>query len=183
MAPVGYLYQTAPTRLREVAHAAGLATHAHPAADAAAIAAAYLVKLALDGVHPENFVTETMEFVSGISDEFDETLLKVGHVSEWKDEFAAINHIGSGWVAPEAVAMAIYCTIRYPDDFENALRRAVNIPGDSDSVGSIVGGILGARLGLKAISKTWITRLEGLPHLQTVANQLAAARQTIDQRA
>jgi ADP-ribosylglycohydrolase len=183
MGPVGYLYQDDPERLHQVAHASGIATHAHPAADAAAIAAAYLVKLALDGIHPESFVGETMAFCSGISDEFDDIMLRVGHVSEWKDEFAALTHIGSGWIAPEAVAMAIYCTMRYPDDFISALRRAVNIPGDSDSVGSIVGGILGARLGLEAIPPEWITRLEGHDQLADVANRLAAKRFAIEQRA
>jgi ADP-ribosylglycohydrolase len=183
MSTVGYLYQNDPQRLRDVAHASGIATHAHPAADAAAVAAAYLVKLALDGVHPENFVGETMAFCSGISDEFDDIMLRVGHVSEWKDEFAALTHIGAGWVAPEAVAMAIYCTMRYPDDFTSALRRAVNIPGDSDSVGSIVGGILGARLGLDAIPADWITRLEGYDQLTDLANRLAAKRIAIEQRA
>lgn len=177
MAPVGFFYQKNPARLKEVANAAGIATHAHRAANAGAIAAAYLIKLALDGVPPDEYVRLTMEFTSGISDEFDETMLKVGHVSEWKDEFAAINHIGSGWTAPDAVAMAIYCTMRYPDDFAGALRRAVNIPGDSDSVGSIVGGILGARLGLDAIPNEWIARLEGLDHITSVADQLAACKQ------
>jgi ADP-ribosylglycohydrolase len=181
MSPVGFLYQNAPERLKEVAHAAGTATHAHRAADAGAIAAAYLIKLALDGVHPEEFVKEVMEFVSGISDEFDETLLKIGHVSAWTDEFAAINHLGSGWTAPDAVAMAIYCTMRYPDDFAGGLRRAVNIPGDSDSVGSVVGGILGARLGLDGIPTDWVSRLEGLDRITNIANQLAERKQKITQ--
>lgn len=173
MAPVGFFYQNDASVLKEVAHASGIATHAHRAANAGAIAAAYLIKLALDGVHPEDFIKEVSAFVGGISDEFDETVLKIGHVSAWTDEFAAINHIGSGWTAPDAVAMAIYCTMRYPDDFAGGLRRAVNIPGDSDSVGSIVGGILGARLGLEAIPPDWITRLEGLEHITKVASQLA----------
>ncbi len=182
MAPVGYLYQHDGQRLREVAHAVGIATHAHPAADAAAVAAAYLVKLALDGAPPENYIRETLDFVGGISDEFDEAMLRIGHVTEWTDEFAALNHIGSGWIAPEAVAMAVYCAIRYKDDYVGAVRRAVNIPGDSDSVGCITGGLVAARLGLQAIPSDWIPRLENVGHLTDLANRLAARKIGLSER-
>jgi ADP-ribosylglycohydrolase len=176
VAPIGLVYQHDPAKLREVAHATGIATHAHPASDAAAIAAAYLIKLALDGVPPEEYVRQTMAFVEGLSTEFDEALLRIGHVQEWTDEYAAINHVGSGWVGEEAVAMAIYCANRYPDDFVGAVRRAVNIPGDSDSVGCITGGLLAARLGLDAIPTDWIARLEHVEYLTDVAKRLAALR-------
>lgn len=176
MAPVGYLYQHDRDRLHEVAHASGIATHAHPAADASALAAAYLIKLALDGVEPESYVQETMAFVGGMSEEFDEAMLRIGHVIEWTDEFAAINHIGSGWVAPEAVAMAAYCAIRYKDDFLGAVRRAVNIPGDSDSVGCVTGGLVSARLGIQGLPSEWISRLENVERLTDLANRLAAKK-------
>ena len=41
-----------------------------------------------------------------------------------------------------------------------ALVSAVNHSGDSDSTGAIAGNILGARLGLKALPREWIDRLE-----------------------
>ncbi len=179
VAPVGYLYQRDPTRLREVAHATGIATHAHPSADAATVAAAYLIKLALDGVPPEDFVRLALDFTGSISDEFHETMLKVGHVSAWTDELAAINHIGSGWTGEEAVAIALYCVLRYPDDFVQALHRAVNISGDSDSVGSITGGLMAARLGLNAIPPAWIERLEHHKRLTDLADRLAAKKQSM----
>ena len=66
--------------------------------------------------------------------------------------------LGDGWIAPEAVAMASYCAIRYPQDFSVAIQRAVNIAGDSDSVGSIAGGIIAARVGLDGIPVTWVAQ-------------------------
>ena len=60
MAPIGFLYQHHPERLREVAHACGIATHAHPSSDAASIAAAYLIKLALDGVPPQDYARRSV---------------------------------------------------------------------------------------------------------------------------
>lgn len=176
---IGFLYQADPDRLRDVAHHSGLVTHNHPTADAGTIAAAYLVKLALDGVHPDEYLRQAMLFVDGISEEFDEAMLRVGHVLGWSDEEAATDHLGKGWTAEEAVAIAVYCVMRYPDDYVTAVRRAANIPGDSDSVACIAGGIMGARLGLEAIPGDWIARLEKLDYLTDVANRLAAQKQAI----
>jgi ADP-ribosylglycohydrolase len=177
VATIGFLYQHDPDKLREVAHATGIATHLNEASDAAAIAAAYLIKLALDGVLPDEYIEHTLEFTKGISTEFDEVLRRVAHVIEWTDEMAAITHLGSGWYGEEAVAMAVYCAIRHCDSFTRALRRAVNIPGDSDSVGCITGGIMGAQLGLAAIPPDWIAVLEKLDYLTDIANRLAAKKE------
>jgi ADP-ribosylglycohydrolase len=176
---VGFLYQTDPDRLREVAHHSGVITHSHATADAGTIAAAYLVKLALDGVAPDDYLRRVATFVNGISEEVDVALLRVGHVLGWTDEEAAINHIGKGWTADEAVALSVYCVVRYPDDYPAAVRRAANIPGDSDSVACITGGIMGARLGLESIPQDWITRLEKHDYLTDVANRLAAKQRTM----
>jgi ADP-ribosylglycohydrolase len=179
VATIGFLYQHDPDKLRAVAHATGIATHRNEASDAAAIAAAYVIKLALDGALPEEYIECTLEFTQGISAEFDEVLQRVPHVIEWTDEMAAITHLGSGWYGEEAVAMAIYCAIRHSDSFTRAVRRAVNIPGDSDSVGCITGGIMAAQLGLTAIPPDWIAVLEKLDYLTDVANRLAMKKESL----
>ncbi|MBI5290931.1 MAG: ADP-ribosylglycohydrolase family protein [Chloroflexi bacterium] len=176
VAPIGYLYQHSPERLRAVAQATGRATHAHPAADAACIAAAYLVKLALDGAHPKQFSRGVLEFCDGLSDEFDAAILRLNHTLGWADTDAALRHIGEGWVGEEAVALAIYCCLKHPDDYVAAVRLGANITGDSDSVASIAGGIMGARLGRAAIPADWIVRLERRAELETLAERLTYAQ-------
>ncbi len=86
-APIGYLYQHDPEKLREVAHATGICTHGHPAADAACIGAAYLVKLALDRIEPEGMIPALLSFTEGISSEFDEA-------NELSPQQAAGYHVG-----------------------------------------------------------------------------------------
>jgi ADP-ribosylglycohydrolase len=181
VAPIGYLYQHDPVRLREVAHATSLMTHSHPAAVASSVAAAYLVKLALDGVPPEQYVSRTLEFTAGMSEELHEALSHVEEVIDWTDELAAITNVGGGWVAVEAVAMAVYCALRYSNDFVGAVRRAVNIPGDSDSVGCVTGGLVAARADLDAIPRGWIDRLEHRDDLTDLANRLAARKESLTQ--
>jgi len=53
-----------------------------------------------------------------------------------------------------------------------AVRLGANITGDSDSVASIAGGILGARLGSPALPADWVARLENREQLKNVAERL-----------
>lgn len=76
------------------------------------------------------------------------------------DDIRAISMIGGGWVAEEALAIAIFCSLRHSDDFGKAITAAVNHDGDSDSTGAITGNIVGAHLGLEGIPEEWIRNLE-----------------------
>ncbi|ORJ55916.1 hypothetical protein B5V00_14675 [Geothermobacter hydrogeniphilus] len=72
----------------------------------------------------------------------------------------AIARIGEGWVAEEALAIALYCALCYRDHFEKAVLLSVNHGGDSDSTGAITGNIMGALLGDRAIPREWTKGLE-----------------------
>lgn len=151
VATIGYLYQHDEQRLRDVALSSGIITHGHRTAKAASIGAAYLIKLVLDGVPTIQWMSEVVTFTKDISDEFHQAILRVGHVLSWTSEEYALDHIGQGWTGEEAVALALYCALHYPDDYLACIRRGANTNGDSDSIASIAGGIMGARLGLDAI--------------------------------
>ena len=71
-----------------------------------------------------------------------------------------IHRIGEGWVAEETLGIAIYCALRYKDDFSAGVIAAVNHKGDSDSTGAVTGNILGAMLGYDSIDEKWKTNLE-----------------------
>ena len=68
--------------------------------------------------------------------------------------------LGGGWVAEETFAIALYCSLKYQNDFSKALIVSVNHGGDSDSTGAVTGNILGARIGYEAIPQQWKDRLE-----------------------
>lgn len=71
-----------------------------------------------------------------------------------------IRKIGEGWIAEETLAIAIYCALRYQNDFSKGIIAAVNHNGDSDSTGAVTGNILGAWLGYSAIEDKWKEKLE-----------------------
>lgn len=85
-----------------------------------------------------------------------------------------VERLGEGWVAEEALAIAIYCAAVSPD-LECALRLAVNHGGDSDSTGSITGNLLGAALGEEAIPGRWLEDLELLAIIRHTADEICAA--------
>ncbi|HET9003219.1 MAG TPA: ADP-ribosylglycohydrolase family protein, partial [Gemmatimonadaceae bacterium] len=71
-----------------------------------------------------------------------------------------VESLGAGWVAEEALAIAVYCALVFQDDFAGGVRLAVNHDGDSDSTGAITGNLLGAALGASAIPHRWVEALE-----------------------
>lgn len=68
------------------------------------------------------------------------------------NDVKAIHSIGGGWVGEEALAVAIYACVHFPQNFYAAICCAVNHDGDSDSTGAIAGNILGAYMGFDAIN-------------------------------
>ncbi|WP_048125990.1 MULTISPECIES: ADP-ribosylglycohydrolase family protein [unclassified Methanosarcina] len=158
---LGFIFRNDPEKLIKAASVSGRITHSNPTADAASIAGAYAVKLALDGVTPEDMFLPLLKATEGISEEFTESLKRsyeLAH-SNLSDE-EALQKIGQGWYADETFALAYFCILRYPDDYKKAIQTAVNITGDSDSVGSVAGGILGARLGIEAVPVSWVEALK-----------------------
>lgn len=170
---LGFIFSNDPEKLIEAASLSGRITHNHPTADAASIAGAYAVKLALDGVDPEDMFLPLLEVTEGISDEFTEALkssYELAH-SNLSDE-DALRKLGQGWYADETFALAYFCILRYPDNYKKAVQAAVNITGDSDSVGSVAGGILGARLGIEAVPVSWVEALKGKEIIEEMVETL-----------
>ena len=91
--------------------------------------------------------------------------------SEYPDH-VAIEKIGGGWTGHEALAIAIYCALKYNESFEDAIVCAVNHSGDSDSTGAICGNIMGALLGRTAIPEFYTKDLELLDVIEEMADDL-----------
>lgn len=81
----------------------------------------------------------------------------------------AVRELGQGWLGDEAIAIAIFCALRYQDDLAECLSAAVTHDGDSDSTGAIAGNILGAWLGAGAIPAEWLEAIE----LRAVVDDMA----------
>ena len=76
------------------------------------------------------------------------------------DDLTAIHTLGPGWCGDEALAVAIYCALKYENDFDKAL------------IAAVTGNILGAYLGLSGIPKKYIDNLELVDVLTELADDL-----------
>jgi ADP-ribosylglycohydrolase len=83
-----------------------------------------------------------------------------------------VEALGAGWVAEEALAIAVFCAVIAADDPAAALLAAVNHSGDSDSTGAICGNLVGAALGVDALPPGWLGELEGAELVREVADDL-----------
>lgn len=90
-------------------------------------------------------------------------------------DIEAIRTLGAGWVAEETLAIAVYCSLKHFDSFEDAVVASVNHSGDSDSTGAVTGNIMGAALGYTAIPEYYKTDLELRGLIEYIADNLASA--------
>jgi len=86
----------------------------------------------------------------------------------------AIERLGAGWVADEALAIAVCCALAGEPggELEPALLLAVNHSGDSDSTGAITGNLLGARWGREAVLDDLLVELELRDVVEALAEDL-----------
>jgi ADP-ribosyl-[dinitrogen reductase] hydrolase len=75
----------------------------------------------------------------------------------------------SGFVN-HTVPVAIFCWLRHRHDFRAALEAVICLGGDTDTVGAIVGGLIGSRFPDVTWPKEW--ELDGT-HFEQLAGQLA----------
>lgn len=97
--------------------------------------------------------------------------VRLSHSSVVTD-LEAIHRLGAGWVGEEALAIAVFCALKYEDDFDRALIAAVNHGGDSDSTGAICGNILGAVIGFDGIGEEWKEHLELSDEITELADEI-----------
>lgn len=83
----------------------------------------------------------------------------------------AVESIGEGKFADEALAIALYCSLKHFGNFEAAITAAVNHKGASEATGAITGNILGTAVGYNALPSFYTHRVE----LEDVIMQLADA--------
>lgn len=84
----------------------------------------------------------------------------------------ALAQLGQGWIAEEALAIALFCALR-AENLEEGVIMATNHAGDSDSTASITGNLLGAARGVHEIPDRWLEKVEFRKTLLAMADDLA----------
>jgi ADP-ribosyl-[dinitrogen reductase] hydrolase len=162
IAPVGLAYQDAE-RVFQVGVECAAITHGHPTGYLAAGFLAALITRIISGDSLMDAVKESTRILQTYKGH-EECMIAVENAVELSLKSnpspEAIETIGAGWVAEEALAISIYCALVANNDFKQGVLLAINHSGDSDSTGSITGNIMGAFYGVDIIPKDWLVELE-----------------------
>ena len=173
VAPIGLYFHDDIGQLLEYARASSIITHGHDAGVEAAAAAALLVAMAVRDEEPEAMYDAIMEECAPRSDDFRACLEKLPNVLDVEPAIALSDDgLGEAWVGEEAVASALYCFWRSPDDFARTVLTGANTDGDSDSIACIAGSISGAFNGVGAIRTSWRENVENAGMLSEIADEL-----------
>lgn len=182
-APFGLVVSWTPEQSFGYAAQAAAITHGHPTAHVAAGALAMLIRLLVAGEPLAQAVAQTLKHVvreedsTGLTETSTALRKAANPVDGWSGGHESVDSLAAGWIAEEALAIAVYCALRFPerDQIEDALVFAVTHSGDSHSTGSICGNILGALHGADAIPERWRHAVEGRDTIQAVAVSVALA--------
>lgn len=146
-------------------------THGHPTGYLAAGFLAQMIAGIAHGKDLREAITASREALLRWP-HHEECLAAVGAALRQADNVEAspetVEQLGQGWVAEEALAIALFCGLK-ARDFTHGVLLAVNHSGDSDSTGAITGNLLGALWGRSAIPESLLRDLE----LRDVIEQLS----------
>jgi ADP-ribosylglycohydrolase len=173
VAPVGLSYEKEYVFDRASEFAA--ITHGHPLGYYTAGVFALIISNIISGMNVSEAVLDSLEILKLKYNHPDfikliEYAIELSNSSTTPE--ACIKNLGEGWVAEEALAIAVYSALKAGTDFRSGVIIAVNHSGDSDSTGSMTGNILGAYLGLNAIPADWVQNVELSSEILELANDL-----------
>ena len=168
--PAGWVFDKA-------AEAAGY-THGHPTGKLASGTLAAIIHELCAGAPLDEAITRATSLLREYEghEETSAALTLAQHLAATAPaDLVTVEHLGGGWVAEEALAIAVYAALAYPapEQFLDALALAVTHSGDSDSTGAICGNILGALHGETALPAELVFTVEGRPTILQLADDFA----------
>jgi ADP-ribosylglycohydrolase len=164
-----------------ISYAFGLAvesartTHGHPSAHYASGALALIIAHIDQGSTPEIAVDQALRVLRAHADAQEvrvalESAMRISRDRHWQDR---LPELGEGWVAEEALAIAVLCAVAAKTPQE-AIIATANHDGDTDSTAAIAGNIVGALHGPALIPHEWAEQVELRDMIETLAQDLTA---------
>lgn len=151
-------------------------THRHPKslAASAAIAVGIFKAVRVDKLMP----TEVAQSMIASARRYDQGTADLMSWAYWQaldpnsQDEQVLDRLQS-WAADEAAAAALYIYLKYPNDLGIALKVGANTTGDSDTIATLAGALVGACAGINALGYfPMLERLEKIEHLGLLAHNL-----------
>ncbi len=150
-APLSLIYYHNEEALIEVSREVSAITHSHPEAELSCVFINVMISQLLMGVNKKAAYAHAVEKTGKI----DRSFIK--------------NYIGSSYNPEPRKGLAVNTLLLATGSFlaarsfEEAVVRAVNLGGDTDTTGSVTGALAGAYFGRPGIPRRWSTKLNPLP--------------------
>jgi poly(ADP-ribose) glycohydrolase ARH3 len=181
VSPVGLFYHHDLDDLQEAAIKQANVTHVHPLGQWGAVMQACSVGLAVsqnpkEPFKKEQMVTNLREILWRGPIEYMRALNKIEEMvvrSKKLQVREVVQSLGNGVEAHLSVPSACYIALTYSPDFCDAIRAAISLGGDTDTIAGMVGAIVGAHVGEKGLPVEWIEQLEDGPRGRSFARDVA----------
>lgn len=178
---IGAYFAADPVRRREFVAASTGLTHRGWQAEVAALAVAECVALTLQNCSqpPISQILALLRRVSSeaewqeILSQIEAGLIADKSVSEYVRSLG-LEHGVTGY-SLHSVPVAIYAWLRHPGDFRAATVAVLDCGGDADTLGAILGALMGASVGEQGIPKEWLDAIWEWPRTTTYMRQLAGS--------
>lgn len=138
---VGWMFDTLEQTLDVAARSASI-THNHPEGIKGAQATALCIFMARRGASPSEIAAE-------VEQRFGYDLAMSVPELQQRYSWKGIDCQGDGGICQDSVPQALICALKAVD-YEDAIRNAVSIGGDSDTIGCITGSVAEALYGIPA---------------------------------
>lgn len=175
VAPAGLAYFDDGEKAFEMGARFAAITHSHPSGYLSAATFSAVIAGLARGEDLAGAVNDSMHILKKW-DGHEETLWALERAVNWSmsepAEPETLEKLGGGWVGEEALAISIFCALKFPADFKRGVLLSVCHGGDSDSTGSITGNMLGLINGRGAIPSEWIEKLRGREIVERMARDL-----------
>jgi len=181
VSPVGLFYHHNLEGLQHAAIKQSNVTHVHPLGQWGAVMQAFSIGLAVsqDPKQPlkkGEVIISLREVLWRGPIEYVKALNKIEEmVAQGKklEALEVVRSLGNGVEAQFSVPSACYIALTYSPDFCDAIRAAISLGGDTDTIAGMVGAIVGAHVGEKGLPVEWIEQLEDGPRGRSFARSLA----------
>lgn len=172
--PLGLVYRHDPRRLTRVAVDQARVTHHDSRAIAGAVAVAWAVAIASrrEAIVPGEFLGEIALEVEPLDRGMAATIRSLADwihlhpataagAPEWQalEPESAAGWQGISSYVVSSVCWSLYAFLKHPDRWWEAVRVAIAVGGDTDTIASMTGAMCGARLGVGALPRLHLSRI------------------------
>jgi ADP-ribosylglycohydrolase len=122
-------------------------------------------------------MAETIRIIRASDSEYSEVVerIELASASRTLSVHDATMLFGQSCPLPSSFTAALHTMLTCSNDFAEALTATANVGGDSAGRAAMIGGWLGAYLGIEAIPAAWLTKLTDQDQIEADIEQIVAA--------